>query len=502
MNCNFCKQNIPANSQYCPKCGQSLTSNANASYSYNNKSDGEPLLTNPSDISSPNNFQPQLAVGAELLHYRIDALLGQGKSSTVYKAFNLQLQQTIAIKAVASFEQQHPLLQVYIDEHLSQRVIEDRKHILHCEAPIMCKHTDDLTWLMLPMELANESLRDWMSRYPIDNDNRLEQGMELFRQACSGVEAIHKKGLVHLDIKPENILLTGDADNPIVKITDFGIARSMNEVSQREELFTDGIGTPAYMAPEQIRAAHWKNIGPQADIYALGMILYELIDGDLPYSGTAKDIKEKKLDRSLDIRIPSGPEKLINAVETCINHSSQNRPESIEKLLSIIDGESKINDIVSDENKKTDKKLWYYDEVLLESEKSEMALRYPQFKLGKLDDNRLFWHGKITSIELRKQWYLQVVYDYSYGNSTQNSKSIKVYTIEPDLDEIVNELGSIPFIAIDSNDFNYIDVSDSNLVNKDEFNAAIYLSRAEKWITLFENWLEDKIETEDFLIGL
>jgi formylglycine-generating enzyme required for sulfatase activity/serine/threonine protein kinase/RNA polymerase subunit RPABC4/transcription elongation factor Spt4 len=343
-NCRSCGRELKPNWKICPYCktpysGSAASGSASSRSGFTGAVD--PIFTEPEREGHSTAHQSELPPGTLLRDYRIESLLGRGALSTVYKVQNTQLDETLALKVVASYEKKHPLIEAYKDEYKAQRAIVDKSHILHCEAPQVHHHTDDITYLMLPMELAHESLKDWMQRHPADNELRLKRGLELFKQACMGVEAIHKQGLVHLDLKPGNILLTGDPENPVVKIADFGLSRSMQKAGQRQALYRDGIGTPAYMAPEQILAARWKDVGKEADLYALGMIVYELLDGDLPYSGSAEAIKEKKRDASIEISPPQGSPYLSEVVMACLNRDKKKRLVSAMALITQLDEKRK-----------------------------------------------------------------------------------------------------------------------------------------------------------------
>lgn len=108
----------------------------------------------------------------------------------------------------------------------------------------------------------------------------------LLSQVCEAVEAAHRVGIVHRDLKPDNLFITrGPAGAPFVKVVDFGISRFDPERTGALELTSTGVmmGTPRYMAPEQLRSA--KEVDARADVYALGVILYECLAGRTPYDG-------------------------------------------------------------------------------------------------------------------------------------------------------------------------------------------------------------------------
>src|SRR5690606_14818851 len=130
--------------------------------------------------------------------------------------------------------------------------------------------------IVLPTEFApGGNLRQWLAERHEDSDARIEQGLELFRQACRGVAALHEAGLVHLDLQPDNIMLcTQRHGAPLAKVSDLGTTRLSGVTLTTGGRERGGSGTPAYMAPEQFRAQRQMDIGPAADIYALGVILF------------------------------------------------------------------------------------------------------------------------------------------------------------------------------------------------------------------------------------
>ncbi|MEZ5328109.1 MAG: WD40 repeat domain-containing serine/threonine-protein kinase [Verrucomicrobiales bacterium] len=113
----------------------------------------------------------------------------------------------------------------------------------------------------------------------------VRERLELFLSVCSAVQHAHQKGVIHRDLKPNNILVSMDGDRPEAKIIDFGIAKATGRKLTAHTLFTQFhqfIGTPAYMSPEQAQASN-QDIDTRADIYALGILLYELLTGETPF---------------------------------------------------------------------------------------------------------------------------------------------------------------------------------------------------------------------------
>jgi eukaryotic-like serine/threonine-protein kinase len=120
--------------------------------------------------------------------------------------------------------------------------------------------------------------------------------LELFIRVCEGVQHAHQKGLIHRDLKPSNVLVTIDNEQPAPKIIDFGVAKATTQHLTERTLFTEVgalIGTPEYMSPEQAELTGL-DIDTRTDVYALGVLLYELLTGTMPFS--SQDLRAKGLD--------------------------------------------------------------------------------------------------------------------------------------------------------------------------------------------------------------
>ena len=288
----------------------------------------------------PRAALPELSAGTVLEQYEIEAVLGRGGYGVVYRARHRTVGDAFAVKAMGGFGASEALVRALAGEYRAQKRIKDKRYILEAEAPVRAVH-QNVDWVLLPMEVAEKSLREWLEEVDREDEGWLEEGLELLEQVCEGVAAIHAAGLVHLDLKPENVLLVregrGKGAKWVAKVADFGLARGLAELEQtRPELFGDGVGTAAYMAPEQVLAAHWQDVGAAADIYALGMLLYELLQGRLPYSGSAERIKEKKRDEKLRIRRPEGPARLAELAMRCLSREEGARPASAAEVARLL----------------------------------------------------------------------------------------------------------------------------------------------------------------------
>jgi eukaryotic-like serine/threonine-protein kinase len=133
--------------------------------------------------------------------------------------------------------------------------------------------------------VPGESLVDYCDQHQLD----LRARLELFIQLCEGVQHAHQKGIIHRDLKPANVLVSLVNDRPVVRIIDFGIAKAIAQpLTDRSQLTQFGmfLGTPEYMSPEQAAMTPF-DVDTRSDVYSLGVILYELLVGDLPFEREA-----------------------------------------------------------------------------------------------------------------------------------------------------------------------------------------------------------------------
>ncbi len=226
------------------------------------------------------DYQDQFYCPGDLVagRYRIEGLLGEGGMGSVYEATQIQLDRPIALKVLL------PHFGIQADARQRfEREARVAATLRHPNAVTIYDFGDDDGRLYLAMErLGGQTLRESLkgSRYcGID----LTMVLEVGAQICDVLVVAHRLGLVHRDLKPENIFLEPVAGGFRVVVVDFGLAFIEN-VEGVGRMTREGIitGTPEYMSPEQARA---RSVGPPADIYALGCVLYELIAGNVPFQG-------------------------------------------------------------------------------------------------------------------------------------------------------------------------------------------------------------------------
>ncbi|MFO0624646.1 MAG: serine/threonine-protein kinase [Polyangiales bacterium] len=198
--------------------------------------------------------------------YRIEATIGQGGMSTVFRAQDLELDEPVAIKLFGlDADDAQMLLRFKQEVSLSRQLTHANIVRLH----------DIGLWSgrrFITMELLEgQSLTDWMrGRVP------LATGLRVMVQACTALGVAHAAGVVHRDVKPDNFFVTRAG---IVKLMDFGIAKRRAEPSKTQAGFT--AGTPAYIAPEQI--SNFTGATHRADLYALGVMMFEMFTGRVPF---------------------------------------------------------------------------------------------------------------------------------------------------------------------------------------------------------------------------
>jgi serine/threonine-protein kinase len=221
--------------------------------------------------------------------YKLEDRLGSGGMATVYRAQDLMLERPIAIKVLRTDYSKDPAFR----ERFRQEA-KAAANLSHSNIVTVHDFGLDQNRLFIVMEhVPGSTIKELIEKR---GRFTIERGIPLIVQACAGVGYAHRAGLVHCDVKPQNILVSPDQR---VKVTDFGIARALASIHPDER--TDTVwGSPQYFSPEQA-AGHPPS--PASDVYGLGVILYEMLTGQLPFTAQTS-IELARLHRTADPKPP------------------------------------------------------------------------------------------------------------------------------------------------------------------------------------------------------
>jgi serine/threonine-protein kinase len=216
-------------------------------------------------------------VGKTIAHFRIDRLLGQGGMGSVYQATDVNLERQVALKVM------HPHLSA--QEPFQKRFLQEARAAASLDHPGLVRVLSfDLVdgQLILVMEfVTGGSLRDYLNRLAEEGKTvEMPEAISYSRQIADALHYAHQQGMTHRDIKPDNILMKPNLESEGYRplITDFGLAKLAE--SNLHSMSGQPVGTYAYMSPEQAAA---ERVDARADIYSLGIMLFELVVGRLPY---------------------------------------------------------------------------------------------------------------------------------------------------------------------------------------------------------------------------
>ncbi|MHA2429042.1 MAG: protein kinase domain-containing protein [Candidatus Hermodarchaeia archaeon] len=233
--------------------------------------------------------------------YQLESQIGSGGMATVFEARDLMLERTVAIKVLRKNYSEDPAF--------GERFRQEAKAAANLSHPNIVTVHDfgfDKGRLFIVLEfvpgITLKTLISQQGRLPI------RKALPLLVQACAGIGYAHRAGLVHCDIKPQNILVTPDQR---VKVTDFGIARALASI-QSDEKSEIVWGSPQYFSPEQ---ATGKAPSPASDVYSLGVVLYEMLTGQLPFTSTSST----ELNRLHREAQPPSPRRLNPAIGENLN---------------------------------------------------------------------------------------------------------------------------------------------------------------------------------------
>ncbi|MGB8951653.1 MAG: protein kinase [Candidatus Aminicenantales bacterium] len=289
MKCPKCRVDFPEGSSFCLQCGTALKATGEISS----------FPTRTLEISVERLAAGDIFAG----RFQVIEELGKGGMGRVYRAMDAKLNEEVALKLI-----QPDIASDRITVERFSNELKIARKIIHKNVGRIYELMEDKNTLFITMEyVPGEDLKSFIRR-----SGTLSLGKALFiaQQICRGLAEAHRQGIVHRDLKPQNIMIDKEGN---AKIMDFGIARNI----QAEGITEAGmvIGTPEYMSPEQVSG---ENVDPRSDIYSLGVILYEMLTGRVPFKGETswsialKQKTERPSDpRQINTQIPEDLSRLI-----------------------------------------------------------------------------------------------------------------------------------------------------------------------------------------------
>ena len=350
MRCASCQFENSADAVNCSNCGAALAqSSPDATMMHvdegtivagmGSASPGDPrsrgltavsFASPPVQHARPSAISQALMPGGELgTRYTLHSMLGQGGMGRVYKAFDKELQRVVAIKVLQPELTANEEATSRFKQELLLASKVSHKNILRIHDLGEADGVKFITMAFVDGTDLHRLIRD-LGKMPI------ERGLNIARQLCEALEAAHAEDVIHRDLKPQNILI-GPGDQ--VYISDFGLAKSVETSMAGMTRSGALLGTPHYMAPEQ---AEGKPADKRSDIYSLGLILYEMFTGDLPFKGDSMlqvlfaRVKEKpKEPRQLN---PEIPDYLDRIIMKCLDVKPDARYQSPAGILADLQG--------------------------------------------------------------------------------------------------------------------------------------------------------------------
>jgi len=186
--------------------------------------------------------------------------------------------------------------------------------------------------------VQGESITHFADRHGLT----LRQRLELFTQACDALQHAHQKAIIHRDLKPSNILVKLESGKPVVKVIDFGIAKALDQTTAEKTLFTETgqlVGTPEYMSPEQAEG-NGLDVDTRSDVYSLGVVLYELLSGALPFDPrTLRSAGYEEIRRVIRQAEPPRPSTRLSELGDQAHEIAQCRRMPLDLLTRQLHGE-------------------------------------------------------------------------------------------------------------------------------------------------------------------
>ncbi len=225
------------------------------------------------------------AIGSVLAGYRIDSLIARGGMGVVYRATQLALDRPVALKVIAR--------ELVDQEGFRERFLRESRLAASLDhpsvVPVYDAREEDGELIVAMRLVEGGDLRRLIAR---EGSLAPDRALALLKQIAEALDAAHAAGIVHRDVKPHNILVDGER----AYLSDFGLAKAYAETGPGPGSGASIVGTVEYMAPEQWRG---ERVGPAADVYALGCVLYEALTGIAPFARKESDT-EPEMPRGID----------------------------------------------------------------------------------------------------------------------------------------------------------------------------------------------------------
>jgi serine/threonine protein kinase/Tfp pilus assembly protein PilF len=308
VKCPKCQAENPETKQFCGDCGTQLIPS-------------EKIPSRTETLEAP---VQELTTGSTFAkRYQIIEELGKGGMGKVYKVFDQEVQAKMALKLIKP--------EISADKNTIDRFRNELKIARDVSHKNICRMYDlgrEAGSYFITMEyVSGEDLKSFIRR-----SRQLVVGTAIFiaKQVCDGLAEAHRVGVVHRDLKPSNIMIDKEGN---AKIMDFGIARSISV----KGITGAGvmIGTPEYMSPEQVEG---KEVDQRSDIYSLGIILYEMLTGQVPFEGDTPlsvAVKQKtETPRNPRTINPQVPEDLSGTILKCLEKEKEKRYQTAGDLLA------------------------------------------------------------------------------------------------------------------------------------------------------------------------
>lgn len=326
-NCSNCGASISADSRFCPDCGQQVSVPAtddNSGQTMMTMGGLETLADRPTNVGSGSEFTPLEPGTVFADRYTIEEVVGRGGMGVVYRATDKLSEKTVALKLIRPNRLVGTnAIKKLIAEGITARDIRHPNIV----AVYDVGESDGQPFVSMEY-LGGKSLRAWHRQKVQDREDvSLIVACRIIAETLKGLSAAHAAGVVHRDLKPENIVIMGEptSEKVSLKILDFGIARATGGSQDSGTGTGTGLGTPRYMAPEQITNA--ESAGPAADFYSVSVMFYELLVDVLPQghwqppSGGRSDV----------------PAEIDALIERGLSNRPANRPQSSKEYLDALE---------------------------------------------------------------------------------------------------------------------------------------------------------------------